>query len=72
MSKTTTPLQNLTLLFGNDIKECSEADLISVIVKCQNEITSFNSIPRNKWTEKRATELKTAIDAATAELDTRA
>jgi hypothetical protein len=72
MSKTSTPLQNLTLLFGNDIKECSEADLISVIAKCQAEIVSFNSIPRNKWTEKRAAELNKAIDAAVAELDTRA
>jgi hypothetical protein len=71
MSKNTTPLQNLTLLFGNDIKECSEADLLSIIVKCQNEINSFASIPRNKWTEKRAVELKAAIDAAVAELDTR-
>lgn len=72
MNTTSTPLHTLTLLFGKDIKECSEDTLISVITKCQNEITSFSNIPRNKWTEKRSMELKAAIDAAVAELDTRA
>ena len=71
MSNETTPIQNLTLIFGKDIKSCSEANLINVITKCQDEIRSFNTIPRNKWTEKRAVELKAAIDAAVAELDTR-
>lgn len=71
MTNNTTPLQNLTLLFGNDIKKCSESDLLNVIVKCQNEINSFANIPRNKWTEKRAVELKAAIEAAVTELDTR-
>lgn len=71
MTNNTTPLQNLTLLFGNDIKKCSEPDLLNVIVKCQNEINSFANIPRNKWTEKRAVELKAAIEAAVTELDTR-
>lgn len=68
----TQPLNNITFLFGNDIKKCSESDLISVINKCQNEITSFSVIPRNKWTDKRTAELHDAITAAIAELDTRA
>lgn len=71
MSNNTTPLQHLTLIFGNDIKKCSEADLINVIIKCQNEINSFANIPRNKWTGKRELDLRTAIDAAVTELNTR-
>lgn len=72
MTNKSAPLNTITYLFGNDIKACSEADLISAISKCQNEITSFNNIPRNNWTAKRAVELNAAIDAAVAELDTRA
>jgi len=68
----TQPLQTLTLIFGNDIKKCSPEDLISVITKCQNELTSLTNIPRNKWTEKRSDELRAAITAAVDELNTRA
>lgn len=68
----TQPLQTLTLIFGNDIKKCSPEDLISVITKCQNELTSLTNIPRNKWTDKRGDELKAAIAAAVDELNTRA
>ena len=67
----TQPLQNLTLIFGSDIKTMTETQLITSITKCTAEINSFNAIPRNKWTEKRTEELKAAIDAAVAELDTR-
>ena len=67
----TQPLQNLTLIFGSDIKSMTEPQLITAITKCTAEINSFNVIPRNKWTEKRTDELKAAIDAAVAELDTR-
>lgn len=68
----TKPLDNLTLIFGCNIKEMSEADLIKAIGKCTSEITTFVSIPANKWTAKRIKELHAAIDAAVAELDTRA
>lgn len=68
----TQPLNTITFLFGTDIKECTTDKLIKAIQTCQNEITSFNNIPRNKWTEKRTVELNAAIDAAVAELDTRA
>lgn len=71
MANETTPIQNLTLIFGQDIKNCSEANLINVIAKCQDEIRSFSTIPRNKWTDKRTTQLQEAITAAVAELDTR-
>lgn len=68
----TQPLQNLTLIFGSDIKTMTEAQLITNITRCTAEINSFSVIPRNKWTEKRTAELNAAIDAAVAELDTRA
>lgn len=68
----TQPLQNLTLIFGSDIKTMTEAQLITNITRCTAEINSFNAIPRNKWTEKRTAELNAAIDAAVSELNTRA
>jgi len=68
----TQPLQTLTLIFGNDIKECSPEKLITAITKCQTELASLNNIPRNKWTDKRGEELKAAIAAAVDELNTRA
>jgi hypothetical protein len=68
----TQPLQNLTLIFGSDIKTMTEPQLITNITRCTAEINSFSVIPRNKWTEKRAAELQAAIDAAVAELNTRA
>ena len=68
----TQPLQNLTLIFGQDIKTMTEPQLITAITKCTAEINSFSVIPRNKWTDKRTAELQDAISAAIAELDTRA
>lgn len=68
----TQPLQNLTLIFGSDIKTMTEPQLIAAITKCTNEVNSFNTIPRNKWTDKRTAELQAAIEAAVAELNTRA
>ncbi len=68
----TQPLQNLTLIFGEDIKACTPEKLIASITKCQSELASLNNIPRNKWTDKRGEELKAAIAAAVDELNTRA
>ncbi len=68
----TQPLQTLTLIFGNDIKKCSELDLISVIQKCKTEIDSYDNIPSNKWVANRKNALHDAINAAVEELNTRA
>lgn len=68
----TQPLNTVTFLFGTDIKECTTDKLIKAIQTCQSEIATHKALPLNKFSVKRVEECKTAIEAAVAELDTRA
>lgn len=68
----TQPLNTITFLFGTDIKECTTDKLIKAIQTCQSEIATHKALPLNKFSDKRVEECKAAIDAAVAELNTRA
>lgn len=66
------PINTITYLFGNNIKECEVNDLIKAIQKCQSEIATHNALPMNAYSTKRMEELSNAIKVAVDELNTRA
>lgn len=65
------PVENITYLYGQDIKQVTPGYLIKSIQRAQGEVATHQALPENNYSKKQIEKAQQAINLAVAELNRR-